>query len=88
MAIKIAKKAAGGNVILPRTLFVPHSQIEALEEALNDQFPNLTPREPGPYQLLYAQQSDPKGNIQIWQAKAGVCTVSVTGALASLVFPA
>ena len=39
-------------------------------------------------QLLYASQSDPRGNIQIWQAKKGQCTVSMTGALTSLVFNA
>ena len=88
MAISISKNAASGSVVLPRTIEVPASRIDELESALNDQFPHLTSREPGPYQLLYASQSDPRGNIQIWQAKKGQCTVSMTGALVSLVFNA
>jgi len=84
--ITINKSASSGNVVLPRTIGVPSSQIDALEAALNEQFPHLTSREAGPYQLLFASQSDPKGNIQIRQAKQGVCTVSLTGALTSLAF--
>lgn len=84
--IMINKTASSGNVVLPRTIGVPASQIDALEAALNEQFPHLNSRESGPYQLLFASQSDPKGNIQIWQAKQGVCPVSLTGALTSLVF--
>ena len=86
MAISIAKSASSGNVVLPRTIEVPFTKIDELEAALNEQFPHLTSREPGPYQLLYESQSDPKGNIQVWQAKMGNCKVSLTGALTSLAF--
>jgi hypothetical protein len=83
----INKTASSGNVVLPRTIGVLASRIDALEAALNEQFPHMTSRDAGPYQLLFASQSDPKGNIQVWQAKQDVCTVSLTGALTSLVIP-
>jgi hypothetical protein len=51
---------------------------------MNEQFPRLASPEPGLYRLLDVSQSDPKGYIQVWQAKMCNCNVSLTGALTSL----
>jgi hypothetical protein len=65
--------------------------LEALDEALQEQFPHLElGTEPRDNTILYAETLDPKGNVTVYVQKSGknYHSVTLTGAMRDLVFDA
>ena len=75
---------APGSANTTRTVHVNVSVIDEFMSSLNEQFPQLVEGEKPAYTVLYAFQSEPKGNITVWNAKKGVHTVTLTGSLSTL----
>lgn len=76
------KPQSGANTT--RVMKVPASQIEQFLGSLNEQFPTLIEGDAPAYANNFAYQTDPKGNVTIYQASKGVHSVTLTGALTSL----
>lgn len=84
--IKISETpTVSGATGTTKQLKIPAADRQRLEEALNEQFPDLVASEK-PNTCLFAAQASPKGNVTVWKAVQGIHSVSLTGALTSLNF--